>query len=60
SFRNLQPRTRVYIGVGIMAYSALGLALSSRAEKKFGMVPTEEDRKALREALPRITTVEGD
>lgn len=49
----------MYVGVGIMAYSALGLLLSSKAEEKFDLVPTETDRKKLREALPKITSVEG-
>lgn len=60
SFRNLQPRSRMYVGVGIMAYSALGLAVSSKAEEKFGMVPTEKDREKLRDVWPKIMTVEGD
>lgn len=49
----------MYIGVGVMAYSALGLALSGKAEERFGMVPTERDREALREALPKVRSVEG-
>ncbi|KAL8952274.1 MAG: hypothetical protein Q9222_001805 [Ikaeria aurantiellina] len=60
SFRNLQPRTRIYIGVGVMAYSGIGLLVSSKAEQKFGMVPTEKDREALRDALPKISRVDGE
>lgn len=50
----------MYVGVGVMVYSALGLALSRKAEERFGMVPTEKDREALREALPKIRSVEGN
>ncbi|KAA8622457.1 hypothetical protein PtrV1_03763 [Pyrenophora tritici-repentis] len=41
-----------------MAYAAAGLYLSDKAEEKFGLTPTEQDRKQLREALPRISPVE--
>ncbi|CAO1603551.1 hypothetical protein XANCAGTX0491_007136 [Xanthoria calcicola] len=60
SFRNLQPRTHIFIGVGVMAYSAFGLMLSRRVERKFGMVPTEQDHEELRRALPKIRAVDVD
>jgi hypothetical protein len=41
-----------------MAYAGLGLFLSNKAEEKFGLTPTEKDREELRQALPKITTVE--
>jgi hypothetical protein len=46
------------IGVGIMAYAGVGLFLSDKAEEKFGLTPTERDMAELREALPKITTVD--
>lgn len=57
-FLNLQPRTRLYIGVGLMAYSALGLVFTRKVEQKFGMVPTEEHHEELRRALPKIRSVD--
>ncbi|KAI4213548.1 MAG: hypothetical protein LQ351_003772 [Letrouitia transgressa] len=54
SFRALRPRIRVYIGVGVMVYAGLGLVATDKAEEKFGMVATEEDRKALGEMVPRV------
>lgn len=59
SFRTLRPRTRVYIGVGVMVYAGLGLLATDKAEEKFGMVATEEDRKALGEMVPRVRRWEG-
>jgi len=41
-----------------MAYAGLALFLSDKAEEKFGLTPTEKDREELRNALPKITTVE--
>ncbi|KAI1379408.1 hypothetical protein F4677DRAFT_442386 [Hypoxylon crocopeplum] len=58
SFRNLSPRTRVGVGLGLLAWGAIGLQLSDRAEERYGLKPTEEDKAALAKALPRITTVE--
>ncbi|KAH8729054.1 hypothetical protein GQ44DRAFT_645964 [Phaeosphaeriaceae sp. PMI808] len=61
-YKALTPRTRLFIGVGVMAYGGLGLFLSDRAEQHFDLVPTDQDKEALqkdiRNALPRITTVE--
>ncbi|KAF1946904.1 hypothetical protein EJ02DRAFT_440807 [Clathrospora elynae] len=57
-FKGIPPRTRIIVGVGIMAYSAVGLYLSDKAEEKFGLTPTDKDREELRNALPKITTVE--
>jgi len=54
----MAPRTRVMIGAGIMAYAGAGLFLSDKAEEKLGLTPTEKDKEELRNALPKITTVE--
>ncbi|TVY19230.1 hypothetical protein LARI1_G002197 [Lachnellula arida] len=56
SFRNLSPRTRMGLGVGFLAWGTIGLYISDRAEKKFGLEASERDR----EALPRITLVERE
>jgi hypothetical protein len=54
----MPPKTRVMIGVGVMAYAGAGLYLSDKAEERLGLTPTERDREELRYALPKITTVE--
>jgi hypothetical protein len=46
------------IGVGVMAYAGAGLWISDKAEERLGFTPTEKDREELREALPKITTVD--
>nr|POE54498.1 hypothetical protein CFP56_41436 [Quercus suber] len=55
SYRALSPRTRMLLGGGIIAWSAVGLFISDRAEEAWGLTPTEQDKQKLREALPRIS-----
>lgn len=58
SYRNLSMRSRMLIGGGIMVYAAAGLLLSDKAEQAFGFVPTEEDKRRLKEAVPKIHVVD--
>ncbi|KAI0152213.1 hypothetical protein F4776DRAFT_659138 [Hypoxylon sp. NC0597] len=58
SFRNLTPKARIGVGLGLLAWGAIGLQLSDRAEERYGLKPTEEDKAALEKAMPRITAVE--
>jgi len=48
----------MYIGVGIMAYAGLGLLVSDEIERRFDMVPDEEDYEEVRKLMPKISTVE--
>ncbi|KAI1276735.1 hypothetical protein F5Y07DRAFT_399179 [Xylaria sp. FL0933] len=57
SFRNLSPRTRIGVGLGLLAWGVIGLQLSDRAEERY-FKPTEEDHAQLRQMAPRITTVD--
>ncbi|KAI1205683.1 uncharacterized protein F4807DRAFT_464364 [Annulohypoxylon truncatum] len=58
SFRNLSPRTRIGVGLGLLAWGAVGLHLSDRAEQRYGFTPTEEDEAELAKVFPRITAVD--
>lgn len=59
SYRNLSPRTRLFIGGGVMAYAAFGLLASDQIEKFLGWTATDEDRKRLREEqLPRVSVID--
>ncbi|KAI1457581.1 hypothetical protein F4805DRAFT_457735 [Annulohypoxylon moriforme] len=60
SFRNLSPRARIGVGLGLLAWGAVGLHLSDRAEERYGLTPTEEDKAALDKVFPRITAVDKD
>lgn len=54
----MSPKARIGVGLGLLAWGAIGLQLSDRAEERYGFKPTEEDKAALEKALPRITAVE--
>jgi hypothetical protein len=60
SFRNLSPRTRLTVGLGILAWGAIGLYISDTAEKKLGLEPNERDKESLRKMVPKIVVVEKD
>ncbi|KAF2656107.1 hypothetical protein K491DRAFT_715651 [Lophiostoma macrostomum CBS 122681] len=59
-YKNITPKTRIFIGLGVMAYAGAGMLLSDQVEEKLGLVPTEQDKEQLRTALPQITTVERE
>ncbi|KAL6807668.1 hypothetical protein GGI35DRAFT_431844 [Trichoderma velutinum] len=58
AYNNLTPKTRLGVGVAIIAWGGLGLYLSDKAEEKLGFTPTEEDKAELRNMAPKITTVD--
>lgn len=41
-----------------MAWGLIGSYLSDRAEEKFGYTPTEADKAALNQMLPKVDVVE--
>ncbi|KAH0531840.1 hypothetical protein TsFJ059_000620 [Trichoderma semiorbis] len=58
AYQNLTPKTRLGVGVAIIAWGGVGLYLSDKAEEKLGFTPTEEDKAELRNLAPKITTVD--
>jgi hypothetical protein len=60
AFRNLPQRTRVAVGVGILAWGTIGLYISDSAEKKLGLEPSQQDKEALQAVVPRISVVERE
>ncbi|KAK8128273.1 hypothetical protein PG984_009381 [Apiospora sp. TS-2023a] len=60
SFRNLSPRMRLGVGLGLLAWGAVGLQLSDRAEDKYGFKASDEEKARLRQLAPRIVTVDRD
>jgi hypothetical protein len=57
-YNSLSTKTRLGVGGGAMLYACLGLYISDAAEKKLGYTPTEEDKRKLREAMPKIRIVD--
>lgn len=43
-----------------MVYAVFGLMLSDKAEEAFGFTPSEQDKKNLKEAMPRLQTVDRE
>ncbi|KAF4988810.1 hypothetical protein FGRMN_9545 [Fusarium graminum] len=58
TFKNLSPRTRLGVGVAIIAWGAAGLALTDPIEKSLGLTPTEEATAELERYTPKIVTVD--
>ncbi|KAF4513527.1 hypothetical protein G6O67_000790 [Ophiocordyceps sinensis] len=58
TFKNLSPKLRLGVGVGVIAWGLAGLYTSDRAEEKFGFVPSDEDKEQLRKWTPRLTAVD--
>ncbi|PNY22149.1 Uncharacterized protein TCAP_07187 [Tolypocladium capitatum] len=58
AYRNLSPRTRLCLGVAVIAWGLVGLRLSDRAEEKFGYTPSDKDKEELRRWTPRLIAVD--
>ncbi|KAF2002196.1 hypothetical protein P154DRAFT_521036 [Amniculicola lignicola CBS 123094] len=57
-YKSITPKTRMLVGVGIMAYAGVAMVVSDKVEEKLGLVPTEKDKEELEKALPTITTID--
>ncbi|KAF4962332.1 hypothetical protein FSARC_9575 [Fusarium sarcochroum] len=60
AYKNLSSKTRLGVGVAILAWGAGGLMLTEPLEKSLGLTPTEEDKAELDKYTPKIVTVEKD
>ncbi|PKS08912.1 hypothetical protein jhhlp_003525 [Lomentospora prolificans] len=58
AYKNLSPTTRLGVGIGVIAWGAIGLYLSDRAEERYGLTPSEADRAALERVTPKILIVD--
>ncbi|POR34611.1 Uncharacterized protein TPAR_05190 [Tolypocladium paradoxum] len=58
AYKNLSPKTRLGVGVAVIAWGLVGLHLSDRAEEKFGYTPSDKDKEELRKWTPRVVTVD--
>jgi len=57
-YRSLQPRTRLFVGVGVIGYACFGLVASDASERVFGLVPTKEDEAKLQQWMPKLVSVD--
>ncbi|KEZ41082.1 hypothetical protein SAPIO_CDS7138 [Scedosporium apiospermum] len=58
AYKNLSSTMRIGVGVGIIAWGAIGLYLSDRAEERYGLTPSEADKAALEKVTPKILVVD--
>ena len=58
AYKNLSPKTRMGVGVGVIAWGVVGLYLSDTAEEKLGYTPSEQDKEDLWKWAPKVTTVD--
>jgi hypothetical protein len=50
----------LFAGGAIMAWAAVGLYTSDTVEQSLGLVPSEQDRNELREAVPKLHVIERE
>jgi hypothetical protein len=61
SYKNLSPRTRLFFGVGLMAWAGIGMTASPQVESALGMVPTEQEKEELdRKLNVRVVRVDKE
>ncbi|KAG8669753.1 hypothetical protein FPOAC2_09094 [Fusarium poae] len=60
AYKNLSSKTRLGVGVAVIAWGAAGLMLTDPLEKSLGLTPTEEDKAELEKYTPKIVTVVKD
>ena len=58
SYRGLSSKARLGSGVGLLAWGAIGLYLSDRAEEKFGFKPSDQDNEELEKYTPKIHVID--
>lgn len=52
AYKNLSSKSKLGVGVGLLAWGVAGLYLSDRAEEKFGFTPSEKDKAELETMKP--------
>ncbi|KAF3923147.1 hypothetical protein ABW20_dc0108106 [Dactylellina cionopaga] len=57
-FTSLSQTSRFALGGGLIAYGLAGSYLTDRAEETFGLTPTEQDKKKLKDLIPTVSVVE--
>ncbi|KAL2177211.1 uncharacterized protein P884DRAFT_300123 [Thermothelomyces heterothallicus CBS 202.75] len=58
AYTNLPPKTKLAVGVGLVAWGLLGLIFGDKVESKLGFTPTEADKAELEKLAPKIHVVE--
>jgi hypothetical protein len=59
-YKSLSTKTRLIIGSGVILYAGVGLLLTDVAEEKFDLVPSEEEKRRLKELVPKVRVVDRE
>ncbi|KAL1635724.1 hypothetical protein SLS58_010087 [Diplodia intermedia] len=59
-YRSSAPKTRLLFGLGLLAWGTIGLYSTQATERAFDMVPTDEDKRKLDQAIPKISVVDKE
>lgn len=60
AYQGLSVKSRLGVGVGLLAWGVAGMYFTDQAEEKFGYKPTEKDKAALEEMKPKIHLVDRE
>ncbi|KAK1829152.1 hypothetical protein QBC39DRAFT_384364 [Podospora conica] len=58
AYRNLNPKTRIFLGTGLVCWGLAGPYVSDKIGDMFGFKPTEADKEALEKIKPKIQVIE--
>ena len=55
SYTRLAPRTRIFIGLGVIAYASVAMYTTDAIAPSLGFEETEKDREELKRYTPTLT-----
>jgi hypothetical protein len=57
-YKNFGLKGRLAVGFSILAWGAVGLYMSDRAEEQYGFVPSKEEKEKVDRLFPTVTVVD--
>lgn len=60
TYTALQPRTRIILGLSIIAYASIVMYATDQVSPSLGFEATEKDREELRRYVPRVSVHERE
>lgn len=55
----MSSKAKLGVGTAMVAWGVVGLYLSDRAEEKYGYTPSEKDKAALEDMVPKIRFIDS-
>lgn len=60
SYTSLTPNTRLFFGLGVLAWGAAGLFFSDGIESALGMKPSEKETKEMDGWIPKVSVIDRE